>query len=589
MLMGDRLTKEEKKIKRQSTARQPKTWLLYVLLFVVMLGLHLAFAVFDTRSIESEMSFYEFSLIGKEGRIVEIELNISGNTIAFTYMYDGNYYHSTTWNPRTDAARDFISSLENVHVRVYSVNLSERIAQSLTSFLMMSVMILIMVRLTKYTMKSIDEISTVIPVKDLVDFESIIGLEEVKEELKGVAKILKCPDEVQAAGARPVRGILLHGPPGVGKTMLAKALAKESGLKFIATTGSDFNAMFAGVGGMKLKALFKLARFNTPCVIFIDEIEGLTAKRDFRGGEVTKENAKTLNILLSEMDGLQSSRGILVIGATNHKDVLDPAILRGGRLERHVYVNHSGSLKDTKSLVGFYMKGNQDESLIEDISVLLQVRSPAEIENILNLAVFERLNDEAETMEVKHVDRALSKVITGGYPREYENENDLRIASGHEAGHVVMAMIQRKKVLKATALQHGVAGGYVLLAMPESEYQTEEDLKKQINFLLAGLVAEEILFGEGSLGYQDDFEKASEIVRLLVDRLGMSGEKVLREKEDSNLEEKDRLMSLAKKQAKELLAEHEGLLRAVANELKLRKTLYEADLKRIAMFRLEVF
>ena len=586
--MRDRLTKEEKKIKRQSTARQPKTWLLYVLLFVGLFGFYLAVTILDTRTVESDMSFYEFSLIGKEGRIVDIEFNISGDTIAFTYVYEGNYYHSTAWNPRTDTSRDFIGSLENVQVRVYSANLVERISQSITPFLMMSILILIMIRLSKYTTKSIEEISTVIPVKDLTDFESIKGLDEVKDELKGISKILKCPEELQAAGARPVRGILLHGPPGVGKTMLAKALAKESGLKFIATTGSDFSSMFSGVGGMKLKALFKLARFNMPCVIFIDEIEGLAAKRDFRG-EVSRDNTKTLNILLSEMDGLQSSRGILVIGATNHKEILDPAILRGGRLERHVYVNHSGSLKDTKSLVGFYMKGNQDESLIEDVSVLLQGRSPAEIENILNLAVFERLNDEAETMEVKHVDRALSKVITGGYPREYENKHDLRTASAHEAGHVVMAMIQRKKVLKATALQHGVAGGYVLLATPEHKFQTEEDMKKQIYFLLAGLVAEEILFGEGSLGYQDDFEKASEIVRLLVDRLGMSGEKVLREKEDSNLEEKDKLMSLAKKQTKELLANHKDLLRAVANELENKKTLYEADLTRIAMFRLEVF
>ena len=126
MLMGDRLTKKEKKIKRQSTARQPKTWLLYVLLFVALLVFYLAVTIFDTRTVESDMSFYEFSLIGKEGRIVDIEFNISGDTIAFTYVYEGNHYHATAWNPRTDTARDFIGSLENVQVRVYSANLVER-------------------------------------------------------------------------------------------------------------------------------------------------------------------------------------------------------------------------------------------------------------------------------------------------------------------------------------------------------------------------------------------------------------------------------------------------------------------------------
>jgi cell division protease FtsH len=585
----------EKEGKWDYKPKKPNSNRLYMVVALIVLGIQVLMAWVDSVGVGSELSFYRFQELAIEGRVSDVRLSIAGDTVSFEYEDEdtGRVKTATAWNPRTEGARDFIAGLDSVNVSVYTTKFTQSVRDIIVRFPIIVLIVVISLRMAKSISNGMDDVSQIISVKDIVGFDGIIGLSEVKRELQKVIVFLKNPELARAEGARPITGMVLHGAPGVGKTMLAKAVAKESGLRLITATGSDFNSMWAGIGGIKIKALFRLARFNAPCVLFIDEIEGLVAKRDFKGGEVSKDNAKTLNALLAEMDGLNNSKGVFVIGATNHFEILDPAVLRGGRLERQVMVSHSGSIEETKEVVEFYMdpklvrefsKGNDVQvvsdhmELINSTAVLLQGRSPAEIANIVNLAVYERLEDGESGLDIKHLDRALSKVLTGGYPRRHEFDEDLQRTAVHEAGHVVMALLQGKTVLKATVLRHGDMGGYVLVAPPKHSFETLQELKDKVKFLLAGMVAEEIVLGEASTGYVDDMDKASKMIEMYVDRLGMGARMVVREKPDDTYDIKDRELVAIMSKIYIELSNNRFLLDAITSRMVNDGTIYNKDL-----------
>ncbi len=361
-----------------------------------------------------------------------------------------------------------------------------------------------------------------------VRFKDVAGLEEEKQEVAELIDFLKNPKKFQKMGARIPKGVLLVGPPGTGKTLLAKAVAGEANVPFYFISGSDFVELFVGVGASRVRDMFKQAKHNAPCLIFIDEIDAVGRQRGTGLGGGHDEREQTLNQLLTEMDGFGANEGIIVIAATNRPDVLDPALLRPGRFDRQVTV----SLPDQKerlAILGVHAKGKILGPLVnlENLSKRTPGFSGADLENLLNEAALLAVRRNKEAITMMEVDEATDRVLMGPAKtsRKY-SDKEKRLVSIHEAGHAVIGLKleNAEDVHKITVIPRGVAGGYTMM-MPKEEkmaVRTKQELLDQITGLLGGRCAEELFLNAITTGASDDFSKATKIARNMVTQYGMS-------------------------------------------------------------------
>ncbi len=361
-----------------------------------------------------------------------------------------------------------------------------------------------------------------------VKFTDVAGLKEEKEEVKELIDFLKSPKKFQRLGARIPKGVLLVGPPGTGKTLLARAVAGEANVPFYFISGSDFVELFVGVGASRVRDMFKEAKRNAPCLIFIDEIDAVGRQRGTGIGGGHDEREQTLNQLLTEMDGFGTNEGIIIIAATNRPDVLDPALLRPGRFDRQVTVNYPDA-DEREEILGVHARNKKfDKSVsIKNLSRRTPGFSGADLENLLNEAALLAVRRDKEAISMDEIDEATDRVLMGPAKESRKiTEKEKKLVSLHESGHAVIGLKleDASDVHKITIIPRGMAGGYTMMLPKEEKMHisTKNELLAQITGLLGGRVSEELYFGEISTGASDDFSKATKIARAMVTEYGMS-------------------------------------------------------------------
>lgn len=445
--------------------------------------------------------------------------------------------------------------------------------------------------------------------KKKVTFKDVAGADEEKQELEEVVEFLQDPRRFSALGARIPKGILLVGPPGTGKTLLARAVAGEAGVPFFSISGSDFVEMFVGVGASRVRDLFENAKKNSPCIIFIDEIDAVGRQRGAGLGGGHDEREQTLNQLLVEMDGFSANEAIIIVAATNRPDILDPALLRPGRFDRQITVDRP----DVKGREEILKVHARNKPLAETVKLdIIARRTPgftgADLENLLNEAALLTARRKLKNITMDEVDEAIDRVIAGPEKRSrIVSEKEKKIVAYHESGHTVVGyyLEHADQVHKVTVVPRGNAGGYTVMLPKEDRYfMTKPELLDKITGLLGGRVAEELFLGEVSTGAHNDFERATAIARSMVTEFGMSeklgpmqfghgqgqvflGRDFTREQNysdkiayDIDLEIK-RIIDESYQRCKQVLEEHRDKMELLAHTLMIKETLDAEEIKQL--------
>lgn len=362
-----------------------------------------------------------------------------------------------------------------------------------------------------------------------VTFKDVAGVDEAKQDLEEVVEFLKDPAKFTRLGAKIPRGVLLYGPPGTGKTLLAKAVAGEANVPFFNISGSEFVEMFVGVGASRVRDLFEQARKNAPCIIFMDEIDAVGRQRGAGLGGGHDEREQTLNQLLVEMDGFDTTKGIILVAATNRPDVLDPALLRPGRFDRRIVVDQP-DVNGREQILKVHVR---DKPLADDVDLkILARRTPgfvgADLANLCNEAAILAARHNRNVIKMSDFEEAIDKVIAGAERKSrIISEKEKNTTAVHEMGHAIVASILpgTDPVHKVTIIPRGMALGLTMQLPTEDKLTlSKTQLFNQICILLAGRIAEEIMFGEITSGSKNDIERATKIARKMVCELGMSEE-----------------------------------------------------------------
>jgi cell division protease FtsH len=360
-----------------------------------------------------------------------------------------------------------------------------------------------------------------------VTFLDVAGVEEAKEELKEVVEFLKYPEKFAALGARIPKGVLLVGPPGTGKTLLAKAVAGEAGVPFFSISGSEFVEMFVGVGASRVRDLFEQAKRNSPCIIFIDEIDAVGRHRGAGLGGSHDEREQTLNQILVEMDGFDTSTNVIVVAATNRPDILDPALLRPGRFDRQVVLD-SPDIRGRKAILEVHAKGKplDGEVSLETLAKQTPGFSGADLANLVNEGAILAARRGKKKITMHEMNEAVDRVIAGPERKSRViSQKEREITAYHEGGHALVGFMlpNADPPYKISIISRGMAGGFTRF-LPEEDrhFHTRSQLLDRLAAMLGGLVAEELVFGESSTGPSDDLEKATRIARQMVTHWGMS-------------------------------------------------------------------
>lgn len=360
-----------------------------------------------------------------------------------------------------------------------------------------------------------------------VTFRDVAGLEEEKAELEEIVDFLKYPRKYNNLGARIPKGILLVGPPGTGKTYVSKATAGEAGVPFFTISGSEFVEMFVGVGASRVRDLFEQAKKNSPCIVFIDEIDAVGRKRGAGLGGGHDEREQTLNQLLVEMDGFGENSGIIVLAATNRPDVLDTALLRPGRFDRQIVIG----IPDVKGREEIFKVHSRNKPMEEDVQPKVLARrtpgfTPADIENMLNEAALLTARRNGKHIRMDEIEEAITKVIAGPEKKSRViSEKERRLTAIHEAGHAIVAnsLPETDPVHQITIVPRGRAGGFTMILPKEDKsYVTRAGMREQIIHLLGGRVAEALNLDDISTGASNDIQRATEIARDMVTKYGFS-------------------------------------------------------------------
>ncbi|MCB2293002.1 AAA family ATPase [Clostridium algoriphilum] len=500
----------------------------YILIPAITAVLSLVFLIFVSSTFK----------ISKDKQYTAFLKDVSTRSISTVYvttspkvqvkLNDGTIY--TTDNPRTNNFKENLLK-DGINVSEQTLTSPSEIA-SISGFVISLIVLGIMAfKSTKRKSKGMFSATNldVTAVEDIgYNFANVAGNEEAKDSVQDVVDFLKNPEKYSAYGARMPKGVILYGDPGTGKTLLAKAVAGEANVPFYAVSGSDFVQIYVGVGAGRIRSLFKKARGQGRAVIFIDEIDAIGKKRNNGPGGGSDEKDQTLNALLTEMSGFNETEGIIVIAATNRLDMLDEALLRPGRFDRHIEVTLPDVSAREKILkLHFKNKPIKDIDYAEWAHKTTSF-SGAKLENLTNEAAIIACKDNAVFISNEHMDKAYS-IMLAGYEkvdRDYIKDQDRNITAFHEAGHALISlkMLPKDKVSKVTIIPTTKgAGGYTLSIPEDSLYQNKDHLKKKIMVLLGGRAAEEITFGldHVTTGAYSDLQRSTELIANMVTEYGM--------------------------------------------------------------------
>lgn len=535
-----------------------------------------------------EIKYEKFLDMVDAGQIKEIKWNEDDEAIT---AYDKKDKEYTTSNPKYD---DFKVDMLEQGVEVKESGMLKKYETPI----MMAVQLLMYAALF-YAMTKIMGIGSIKSTrkkeqKSNVKFKDVAGLDEVKEDLMTVVDFLKNPDKYKEAGADIPKGVLLYGPPGTGKTLLAKAVAGEAGVKFIATSGSDFDEKYVGVGASKMRKLFDDAKNNAPCIIFIDEIDSMGGRRHSKQNNYDRQ---TLNTLLSEMDGFDGSNGVVVIAATNRLEDLDPALTRPGRFDNHFAVSLPESAKERRVIIDLY---TNNKKFAEDVDFDAFAKetmgsSPATIKTVLNEAAIIAARDNNGIIDRKILDEAWMKQLMEGHLRRNGEKNNIEVVAWHEAGHALAGLLLGQDLTKASIIPStSGAGGATFITPKKLGLFTVKELKEQVIMLYAGRNAEALLTEsngeeEGvTTGASNDIEKATDIIKKMIVEYGMNDEFGLLNLDNLDVKpevitkEAVKLAKTLQEQSLTLMKENIDRLRDIAEELMKKETLTGEEIRKIA-------
>ena len=358
-------------------------------------------------------------------------------------------------------------------------------------------------------------------------FADVAGADEEKEELREIVEFLKDPKKYNELGARIPKGVLLVGPPGTGKTLLARAVAGEAGVQFFSISGSDFVEMFVGVGASRVRDLFEQAKKNSPCIIFIDEIDAVGRQRGAGLGGGHDEREQTLNQLLVEMDGFGANEGVIMIAATNRPDILDPALMRPGRFDRQVIVGRP-DIKGREEILKVHAKGKPlaPDVVLKTIAKSTAGFTGADLENLLNEAALLAARKDLKAITMTEVEEATIKVVVGAEKKSrVMSDTEKKLTAYHEAGHAIATYFcpTQDPVHQISIIPRGMAGGFTMsLPSEDKSYRSKKEMKEDIVVLLGGRVAEALIIGDISTGASNDIERATKLAFAMVAQYGMS-------------------------------------------------------------------
>ncbi len=443
------------------------------------------------------------------------------------------------------------------------------------------------------------------PSEQRTTFEDVAAMDQAKSELQEVVEFLKTPEKFQRLGAQIPKGVLLMGPPGTGKTLLARATAGEAGVPFYSINGSEFIQMFVGVGASRVRDLFRTAKEHSPCILFIDEIDAVGRVRGAGLGGGHDEREQTLNQILSEMDGFEQSEAVIVLAATNRPDVLDPALLRPGRFDRHITIDRPTKEGRVGILKVHCRKVPLSDDLdLQNIATSTIGFSGADLRNLVNEAALTATRGEKDAVGPDDFEAAYDRVLMGPKREEVLNEHEREMTAYHEAGHALLAWVlpDVDSVHKVTIIPRGRALGVTQLLPDEERYHIgEKRLHQQLTVALGGRAAEKAIFDEYSAGAEDDLKRATQLARKMVGHWGMSdaigpvafrhgeehpflGKEIHEHREFSEDtahvidQEVQRFLTNASDRAFKMLGEHREELDRIAQELLKRESLDKEEL-----------
>ena len=578
----------------------------YAFLLIFFLGCLIMFKMFNT--VVNEITYDEFIKDLNGGKITE--LTITPKVRTETYKLTGKldeYKENESFVLYIPKSEEFISKITDAKEGTNNFKLTIINDPEASSWLMVIVNVVPYIILGGLVIwvfskqlgggsKSMDfgKSRAKLVEQSKATFKDVAGLTEEKEEVQELIDFLKNPKKFTNMGARIPKGILLVGPPGTGKTLLARAVAGEAKVPFYYISGSDFVELFVGIGASRVRDMFKEAKMNAPCLIFIDEIDAVGRQRGTGLGGGHDEREQTLNQLLTEMDGFGANEGIIIIAATNRPDVLDPALLRPGRFDRQVTV----SLPDKNARIEILKVHAKNKVLDKNITLeYLAKRTPgfsgADLENLLNEAALLAVRRNKNVITMSEIDEATDRVLMGPakITKKY-TDKEKKLVAYHEAGHAVMGLKLdgANEVQKITIIPRGHAGGYTMMTPKEEAFNyTKNELLESICGLLGGRVAEEVTFNEITTGAHDDFKKATKIARSMVTEYGMSslGPMMLEEQDGNTFlgrdytknrnisdtvaheidEEMRSIINSCYEKTKKIITENKKLLSLIANTL----------------------
>ena len=589
----------------------------YAFLLIFIIGCLIIFKMFNVKV--NELSYDEFMKDLNGGKVTE--LTITPKVRTETYMLEGklsDYAENESFILYLPQSEEFISKITAAKEGTSNFELKINTDAEASSWLAVLVDVVPIVILAGVTIwiftrqlgggsKSMDfgKSRAKLVEESRATFKDVAGLTEEKEEVQELIDFLRNPKKFTSMGARIPKGVLLVGPPGTGKTLLARAVAGEAKVPFYYISGSDFVELFVGIGASRVRDMFKQAKMNAPCLIFIDEIDAVGRQRGTGLGGGHDEREQTLNQLLTEMDGFGANEGIIIIAATNRPDVLDPALLRPGRFDRQVTV----SLPDKNARIEILKVHAKNKVLAKNITLeYLAKRTPgfsgADLENLLNEAALLAVRRSKKEITMAEIDEATDRVLMGPakVTKKY-TDKEKKLVAFHEAGHAVMGLKLdgANEVQKITIIPRGHAGGYTMMTPKEESFNyTKNELLESTCGLLGGRVAEEVTFGEITTGAHDDFKKATKIARSMVTEYGMSslGPMMLEEPDGNTFlgrdytknrnisdtvaheidEEMRSIINNCYEKAKKIISENKDLLSLIANTLLEEETITKEEI-----------